>query len=82
MSNTTTKTAAETYASRRRDIARLIDVLQMELDAHVQRAALNDRHWGYPGDLEEVRSQLIALVERMSGQSEEAIERFLDEAAD
>ena len=29
-------TAAETYAARRNDIARLMDVLQMELDKHAE----------------------------------------------
>ena len=43
MTKRTTKpepTAAETYAARRNDIARLMDVLQMELDKHA------DGHWG------------------------------------
>ena len=31
-------TAAETYATRRNDIARLMDVLQMELDKHDEQA--------------------------------------------
>ena len=59
---TTNETASQAYAKRRSDIARLIDVLQMELDAHAKRAALADKHWGYPGDLGRIREGLIELV--------------------
>ncbi|MEQ8316157.1 MAG: hypothetical protein RIB58_12220 [Phycisphaerales bacterium] len=79
---TTNETASQAYAKRRSDIARLIDVLQMELDAHAKRAALADKHWGYPGDLGRIREGLIELVMSMSGMERERIEDFLAEADD
>ena len=79
---TTNETASQAYAKRRSDIARLIDVLQMELDAHAKRAALADTHWGYPGDLGRIREGLIELVMSMSGMERERIEDFLVEADD
>jgi hypothetical protein len=39
-------TAAETYAARRNDIGRLIDVLQMELDKHAEQAKADPKNWG------------------------------------
>lgn len=79
---TTNETASQAYAKRRSDIARLIDVLQMELDAHAKRAALADKHWGYPGDLGRIREGMIELVMSMSGMERERIEDFLAEADD
>lgn len=79
---TTNETASQAYAKRRGDIARLIDVLQMELDAHAKRAALADKHWGYPGDLGLIREGLIELVMGISGMERERIEDFLTEADD
>lgn len=79
---TTNETASQAYARRRSDIARLIDVLQMEFDAHAKRAALADKHWGYPGDLGRIREGLIELVMSMSGMERERIEDFLAEADD
>ena len=79
---TTNETASQAYAKRRSEIARLIDVLQMELDAHAKRAALADKHWGYPGDLGRIREGMIELVMSMSGMERERIEDFLAEADD
>jgi len=79
---TTNETASQAYAKRRSDIARLIDVLQMELDAHAKRAALADTHWGYPGDLGRIREGMIELVMSMSGMERERIEDFLADADD
>jgi hypothetical protein len=79
---TTNETASQAYAKRRSDIARLIDVLQMELDAHAKRAALAEKHWGYPGDLGRIREGMIELVMSMSGMERERIEDFLAEADD
>lgn len=78
----TNETASQAYAKRRSDIDRLIDVLQMELDAHAKRAALADKHWGYPGDLGRIREGLIELVMSMSGMDRERIEDFLADADD
>ena len=73
-------TAAEAYASCRNDIARLMDVLQMELDKHAEGAKADPRNWGRTGDLGKVRSDLIDLVGFMSGMDREHVEAFLNDA--
>ena len=73
-------TAAETYAARRSDIARLMDVLQMELDKHDEQAKADPKNWGHVGDLGKVRSDLINLVGFMSNMDPEHIEAFLNDA--
>lgn len=82
---TTNETAAQRYAARRNDIARLLDVLQMELDRHAEETKAdsnNARCWGRVGDLDLVRNNLIDTVAFMSGSKMERadIERFLAEA--
>ncbi|MBX3404553.1 MAG: hypothetical protein KF699_14170 [Phycisphaeraceae bacterium] len=72
-------TAAETYAARRNDIARLLDVMQMELDKHAENAKTEPRDWGFAGSLGKVRSDLIDLVGFLSGMEREEVERFLAE---
>ncbi len=73
-------TAAEIYAARRGDIARLMDVLQMELDKHAEAAKADPLNWGRTGDLGKVRSDLIDLVGFMSGMDREHVEAFLNDA--
>jgi hypothetical protein len=73
-------TAAEMYATRRNDIARLMDVLQMELDKHAEAAKADPKNWGRTGDLGKVRSDLIDLVGFMSGMDREHVEAFLNDA--
>ncbi|MFN7022316.1 MAG: hypothetical protein ACK4WH_13440 [Phycisphaerales bacterium] len=73
-------TAAETYTARRNDIARLLDVLEMELDKHDERAKADPRHWGLPGNLGKVRGDLIDLVGFLSGMERQRIEEFLRDA--
>lgn len=83
MTKRTTKpkpTAAETYAARRNDIARLMDVLQMELDKHAEGAKADPRNWGFAGSLGKVRSDLIDLVGFMGGMDREHVEAFLADA--
>ncbi|MBK9187345.1 MAG: hypothetical protein IPM33_00150 [Phycisphaerales bacterium] len=75
----TEPTAAATYAARRNDIARLLDVLEMELDKHDERAKAESRNWGLPGNLGKVRSDLMDTVAFLSGMDREDIERFLAE---
>ena len=76
----TEPTAAETYTARRSDIARLLDVLEMELDKHDERAKADPLNWGITGNLGKVRSDLIDLVGLMSGMERERIEEFLRDA--
>ena len=73
-------TAAETYAKRRSDIARLLDVLDMELDRHADRAKADPRNWGLVGDLGKVRSDLIDTVAFISCMDRAEVERFLCDA--
>ena len=73
-------TAAETYAARRSDIARLLDVLEMELDKHAVAAKADPRNWGCAGSLGKVRGDLIDLVGFMSGMDREHVEAFLNDA--
>ena len=72
--------ALATYDRRRGDIARLIDVLQMELDAHRDKARADRHPWGFAGDLQKVREDLIELVGFMSQMERERVEDFLAEA--
>ena len=72
-------TAVEAYAQRRSDIARLLDVLGMELDKHDERARADARNWGLPGNLGKVRSDLIDMVAFLSGMDREEVERFLND---
>jgi hypothetical protein len=78
MKNDTTN-ARDAYQSHAHDIARLIDVLQMELDKHAEAAKADSRCWGKVGDLGKVRSDLIELVGFMSRMDRQAIEGFLTE---
>ena len=83
MTKRTTKpepTAAETYAARRNDIARLMDVLQMELDKHAEGAKADPRNWGFAGSLGKVRSDLIDLVGFLSNMDPEHVVSFLNDA--
>jgi hypothetical protein len=72
-------TAAQMYAARRNDIARLLDVLAMELDKHDERAKADPTNWGITGNLGKVRSDLIDVVGFLSGMEREDVERFLAE---
>jgi len=74
--------AAETYAKRRSDIARLLDVLQMELDRHDAEFSDEPTNWGAVGDLDHLRDQLIWIVAFAGGakMEREDVERFLAEA--
>lgn len=72
-------TAAETYAARANDIARLLDVLHQELERHARDAKADPGNWGRAGDLGKVRGDLINAVGFMSGMDPEEVEAFLNE---
>ena len=78
--STPAKTAAEAYAARRAEIARLLDVLDMELALHDERAKADPRNRGFEGNLGTVRSDLTDTVAFLSGMERSDIERFLDDA--
>ena len=71
--------ACDAYQAHQADIARLIDVLQMELDGHAGATKTDPKNWGRVGDLGKVRSDLIEMVSAVSGMDREAIENFLAE---
>jgi hypothetical protein len=72
--------ATDAYAATRNDIARLMDVLDMELERHDARAKHDPRNRGLAGNLEKVRSDLIDTVAFISGMDREAIDAFLADA--
>lgn len=45
------RTATSAYAAARNDIARLLDVLDMELAKHDERAKADEKNWGFAGSL-------------------------------
>ena len=73
------QTATDAYAAARNDIARLLDVLDMELAKHAERATADARNWGFAGDLQKVRSDLIDLVGFLSNMDPEHVEAFLND---
>ena len=73
------RTAADAYAAHRADIARLLDVLGMELDKHVQAAKADPADWGRAGDLAKVRGDLIGAVAFLAGMDPANVEAFLAE---
>lgn len=72
-------TAIETYRKRRGDVARLLDILSMELDKFSDRAEAEPKNWSPAGTMDFVRSSLIDLVEGLSGIDRELIEETLAE---
>lgn len=77
--NGTNKTAIETYNARRADVARLTDVLEMEMIKYDERAKAEPKRWDYAGTMDYVRTTLIDLVAGLSKVDRDEIERFLSE---
>ena len=73
-------TAAEAYAAKRNDIARLIDVLQMELERQDENAKANPRSYGPVANIGKVRSDLINAVGFLSNKDPHEVEAFLADA--
>jgi len=73
----TQPTAAEAYAARRNDIARLLDVLQMHLDINDKEHAAAPANWGLVGNLGKVREDLVNLVGFLANMDPEHVEDFL-----
>jgi hypothetical protein len=70
-------TAAEAYAARRNDIARLLDVLSMHLDINDKEHAAAPTNWGLVGNLGKAREDLVNLVGFMANMDPEHVEEFL-----
>ena len=80
MATNTNNSAEQEYTNRASDIARLIDVLQMELERHAEAANEDPKNWGRVGDLGKVRSDLLGTLSFLSGMERETIEgEFLAE---
>jgi hypothetical protein len=58
------QTAAERYADNQKDIAVLMDCIQMELETHAERAAEKPKDWGPTGDLTSLREELKNILTR------------------
>ncbi len=80
MTNAPEPTAAETYAAHQSDIARLLDVLDMELERNDARAKDQRDNWALVGNVSKVRSDLINTVAFISNMDRADIERFLSDA--
>jgi hypothetical protein len=72
--------ASETYRQHRDDIARLIDVLQMELDRHEHATKVDSIDWGYVGEVAYVRHNILGAVATLTGRTPENVAEFLDDA--
>ncbi|MCC7464550.1 MAG: hypothetical protein IT480_19060 [Gammaproteobacteria bacterium] len=71
------KDAACAHAAARNDIARLLDILQMEIEAS---ARTEPPDWALVAELQKVRHDLIGLVEFITGIDRESVEEFLADA--
>jgi len=80
MTKPTEPTAAETYAAHRNDIARLLDVLGMELERNDTRAKDERDNWAIVGNASRVRSDLINTVAFLGNMDRADVERFLNDA--
>ena len=81
MKTTAKQTARETYETRQREIAAMLEFLKCELEAHAEKAAQDPRNWGCPGDLGLVRQNLKeTLVFLMGGRDEEAAGEMIESA--
>jgi len=79
MKTRTTKTAAETYATRAADIDALLDLIQQQMQVHKEEAAAQPRDWGFAGDLEHVRARLSEVLSSLSGMEEHTITETLED---
>ena len=74
MNSNRNETAKDAYAKRATDIAKLMDVLQMELERHAEATTEDEKNWGRVGDLGKVRSDLLDTLSFLSGFDRKDIE--------
>lgn len=72
--------AIESYRSMRDDVARLLDVLTMELESRSADAEADPTNWCHLGDMTRVRTQMIDAIQSMSGMTESEVLDFLAES--
>jgi len=73
------QTAAEAYAEHQRDIAAMLDWIEMALDTHEEAARAEPEKWTLVGDLAEVRRRIKETLAFLSGHGEAEIEKSLQE---
>ena len=77
------QTAAERYADHQKDIAVLVDCIQMELDEHAKSAARKPNDWGFAGDLGRIRETMKDVLKSLLigryGWSETEAARFIED---
>lgn len=76
----TPRTATSAYTAARNDIARLLDALDMELAKHDERAKADETNWGFAGNLQKLRCDLVDAVAFIAGMDRTEVEAFLDDA--
>jgi hypothetical protein len=81
MKTTAKQTARETYETRQREIAAMLEFLKCELEGHADKARADGLHWGHVGDLGHIRENLKeTLVFVMGGRDEEATGKMIEDA--
>ncbi|MCC7435728.1 MAG: hypothetical protein IT363_13665 [Methanoregulaceae archaeon] len=75
--HTPAKDAACAHAAARTDIARLLDILQMELERSVKAESPD---WTLVAELQKVRHDLIGVVGFVTGFDRATVEEFLADA--
>jgi hypothetical protein len=73
------QTAADAYATHRRNISRMLGWIEDELEAHAARQQASPRNWGFTGDLAEMERLVKRALGHISGTDEAVIDRLLGE---
>lgn len=73
-------TAAQAYESKRGDIARLVDVLEMHLEINDGQHAERPADWAIVGNLAKVRADLVGTVAFLANMKPQDVEEFLRDA--
>lgn len=76
---TVKRSARQLYDKRRRDIARVLDWIELELDKHKINAKANPKDYRYPGDLGHGREKLIETLAFLSNNVPQEMEDLLSE---
>jgi hypothetical protein len=76
----TKQTAEQLYNERREDIARVMDWIECELDAHQSAAEKTPNDWSNAGDLGHVLEKLTQTLAFLSNREPEDIEHLLSES--
>ncbi len=74
------QTAQDAYAQHRKDITSLMLWLELELEKHRINAKGQPNNWGFIGDIETTRNQLIETLASLSHSEQHEIEALLSES--